>query len=110
MSAVTDLQTAIAEAAERVGPAVVGLGRGWGLGSGVVIAKDTVLTTAHGLRSHEATVLVEGERRSGAVAGVDEDLDLAVVTVSTGAVEPVRWEPDAIEAVSIGTPVLALAD
>src|SRR6266567_119178 len=105
MSAVTDLQSAIAATAERVGPAVVGLGRGWGLGSGVVIAKDTVLTTAHGLRSHEATVLVEGERRAGTVAGVDEDLDLAVITVSTGEVEPVTWDPEAIEGVTIGTPV-----
>src|SRR5438477_6744309 len=105
MSAVTDFQSAIAAAAERVGPAVVGLGRGWGLGSGVVIANDTVLTTAHGLRSDEPTVLVEGERRPGRVAGADEDLDLAVIAVPTGDVEPVAWEPDAIDAVTIGTPV-----
>jgi serine protease Do len=110
MSAVTDVQGAIAAAADRVGPAVVGLGRGWGLGSGVVIAKDTVLTTAHGLRSQEPTVLVEGERRAGQVAGADEDLDLAVITVPTGEVEPVTWDPEAIDAVAIGTPVLALAD
>jgi S1-C subfamily serine protease len=110
MSAVTDFQSAIAAAAERVGPAVVGLGRGWGLGSGVVIAKDTVLTTAHGLRTEEPTVLVEGERRQGRVAGADEDLDLAVITVPTGDVEPVTWEPEAVEAVTFGTPVLALAD
>jgi serine protease Do len=110
MPAATDFQSAIATAAERVGPAVVGLGRGWGLGSGVVIAKDTVLTTAHGLRSDEPTVLVDGERRAGRVAGADEDLDLAVITVPTGDVEPVAWEPEAIDAVTIGTPVLALAD
>jgi serine protease Do len=110
MSATTDFPNAIAAAAERVGPAVVGLGRGWGLGSGVVIAKDTVLTTAHGLRSEEPTVLVEGERRQGRVAGADEDLDLAVIAVPTGDVAPVTWEPEAIEAVTFGTPVLALAD
>jgi serine protease Do len=110
MPAATDFQSAIAAAAERVGPAVVGLGRGWGLGSGVVIAKDTVLTTAHGLRSDEPTVLVDGERRAGRVAGADDDLDLAVITVSTGDTEPVTWDPEAIEAIAIGTPVLALAD
>ena len=47
------LQQAVAEAAERVGPAVVGLGRGWGRGSGVVIAPGQVLTVAHVLRGED---------------------------------------------------------
>ena len=34
-----ELQAAVTAAAERVGPAVIGLGRGWGRGSGVVIAE-----------------------------------------------------------------------
>jgi len=38
MSTITDTQQAIAHAVERVGPAVVGFGRGWGRGSGVVVA------------------------------------------------------------------------
>ena len=37
MADLAEMQRTIAEAAERVGPAVVGLGRGWALGSGVVI-------------------------------------------------------------------------
>ncbi len=37
------------------------------------------------------------------------DLRLAVVAADTGAVEPVRWEPEATE-LEIGTPVVALAD
>ena len=36
MSVLDELQAAVTAAAERVGPSVVGLGRGWGRGSGVV--------------------------------------------------------------------------
>ena len=44
MNATTTLHDTIARAAETVGPSVVGLGRGWGQGSGVVIADGHVLT------------------------------------------------------------------
>ena len=60
MNAVTTLQDAIAGAAERVGPSVVGLGRGWGRGSGVVIADGHVLTSAHNVSGDEMTVFVRG--------------------------------------------------
>ena len=94
MNAVTTLQDAIAGAAERVGPSVVGLGRGWGHGSGVVIAEGSVLTSAHNLRRDEVTVsFADGRREAGTVAGVDPDLDLAVLDVDTGDAPPVRWEP-----------------
>ena len=56
MTVVADLQQTVAEAAESVGPSVVGLGRGWGLGSGVVIAAGQVLTNAHAVRRDEVTV------------------------------------------------------
>ena len=66
MNAVTTLQDAIAGAAERVGPSVVGLGRGWGHGSGVVIADGHVLTSAHNLRRDEVTVsFADGRRETG---------------------------------------------
>ena len=48
--AVQALQDTIAEVAGKVGPSVVGLGRGWGLGSGVVIAEGQVLTATQNLR------------------------------------------------------------
>jgi serine protease Do len=103
------MQSAIAQAAERTGPAVVGLGRGWAVGSGVVIAPGNVLTCAHSLRGEEATVtFADGRRVSGAVAAADPELDLAVLSVDTGDVEPVSWEPG--EAPGIGAPVLALAN
>lgn len=105
----TDPSSAIRAAAERVGPAVVGLGRGWGRGSGVVVGAGRVLTTAHNLRGEEASVTFAGGRiESGRVAGVDADLDLAAIEVDTGDAEPVAWTP--ADAPDIGTPVLALAD
>ena len=81
----------IAGAAERVGPSVVGLGRGWGLGSGVVVDEGRVLTNAHNLRREEPTVtFADGRRATGPVlAGVDRDLDLAVIEVDTGDAPPV---------------------
>src|SRR4051794_2515758 len=120
MNAVTTLQNAIAGAAERVGPSVVGLGRGWGHGSGVVIADGHVLTSAHNLRRDEVTVsFADGRREKATVAGVDADLDLAVLAVDTGDAPPVAWEPAGSEAagepavepeLGIGTPVVALAN
>jgi serine protease Do len=109
MNAVTTLQDAIAGAAETVGPSVVGLGRGWGHGSGVVIADGSVLTSAHNLRRDEVTVsFADGRREAGTVAGVDSDLDLAVVNVDTGDAPVARWEP--ADEPAIGLPVVALAN
>jgi serine protease Do len=109
MNTVQTLQETITGAAEAVGPSVVGLGRGWGHGSGVVIADGHVLTSAHNLRRDEVTVAFADDRRELAtVVGTDPDLDLAVLAVDTGDAAPVRWEPG--EAPGIGTPVVALAN
>jgi serine protease Do len=95
--------------AERVGPSVVGLGRGWGRGSGVVSAEGTVLTNAHNLRGDEVTVsLADGRRERGTVAGVDADGDLAAIAVDTGDAPAVEWgDPDELTA---GSVVVALAN
>jgi serine protease Do len=104
-----EMSQAVRGAAERVGPSVVGLGRGWGRGSGVVIGDGSVLTTAHNLRGEEVTVtFADGRRETGTVAGVDSDGDLAVVSVDTGEAEAVDWgDPDSLAA---GSVVLALAN
>lgn len=110
MSTVTDLQAAIAAASERVGPAVVGFGRGPGRGSGVVVAAGEVLTNAHNLRTDEVTVTFQdGRRATGSVAGTDPALDVAVVRVDTADAQPVEWDPEA-NGVAIGSPVVALAN
>jgi len=109
MNAVSTLQDTIVGAGEAVGPSVVGLGRGWGHGSGVVIAQGHVLTSAHNLRREETTVtFADGRREPGTVAGVDSDLDLAVLSADTGDAPTVRWEPGT--ELGIGAPVVALAN
>ena len=109
MNTVQTLQDTIAGVAERVGPSVVGLGRGWGHGSGVVIAEGQVLTSAHNLRREEVTASFhDGRREHAELAGSDADLDLAVLAVDTGDAPAIRWEP--AEAPGIGAPVVALAN
>ena len=109
MDVLTSLQEAIAATAQRVGPSVVGLGRGWGLGSGVVISDGHVLTNAHNARREQVTVVfADGRRETGEWAAADPDLDLAVISVDTGDAQPVAWEPG--DAPGIGTAVLALAN
>jgi S1-C subfamily serine protease len=109
MAALDSLQEAIAGAAERVGPSVVGLGRGWGHGSGVVIGDGHVLTNAHNARRDQVTVVfADGRRETGEWSAADTDLDLAVISVDTGDAPPIAWEPS--DAPGIGTPVLALAN
>jgi serine protease Do len=103
------LQQAVTDAAEKVGPAVVGLGRGWGRGSGVVIAPGQVLTVAHVLRGDEVAVtFADGRTAEGRVAGSDPDLDVAVIAVDTGDAAPIAWDPK--DTPAAGAPVLALAN
>ena len=101
MSVLKELQSAVVRAAEKVGPSVVGLGRGWGRGSGVITADGTVLTNAHVLRGEEVAVtFADGRTEHGRVAGADPDLDLAAIAVETGDAEPVAWEPERVDAVA----------
>ncbi len=110
MSAVQELGEAVARIAEDVGPSVVGLGRGRGLGSGVVYAPGRVLTNAHNLRSDEVTVtFADGRRERGRVAAADVEGDVAVLEVETGDAPAIAW-PEGDTDVRIGTPVFALAD
>ena len=111
MQVLEALQQAVAEAAGRVGPAVVGVGRGWGRGSGVVYAPGRVLTCAHVLRGEEAAVtFADGRTEHARVAGADPDLDIAVLAVETGDAPPVEWDAAVVPGVSVGAPVFALAD
>ena len=109
MDLLNAMQQAVQDAAKNVGPSVVGLGRGWGRGSGVVYEPGHVLTCAHVLRGDEVAVtFADGRTEHGKVAGADPDLDLAVVAVETGDAPAVQWDPALT--VEIGAPVLALAD
>jgi S1-C subfamily serine protease len=112
MTLLEELEGSVHQAAERTGPAVVGLGRGWGVGSGVVVAEGRVLTNAHNLRHGHDEVTVtfaDGRRESGRVAGTDSDLDIAVIDVDTGGITALEWDADADQP-AIGRAVFALAN
>src|SRR4051812_31560603 len=109
MSVLDELQQAVADVAAKVGPAVVGIGHGWGLGSGVVIADGLVATNAHNLRRTETAVtFADGRTETGTVRGVDPDGDLALIAVATTGVAPVAWAENGLPAT--GTPIFALAN
>jgi serine protease Do len=110
MSFIDEIQSKIAGVADAQGPAVVGIGRGWRFGSGTVVERDRVLTSAHHVRSEGVTVtLAEGESAAADVVGIHHDLGLAVLKVDTGEIEPLAWAPAGAE-VGIGTPVIAVAN
>ena len=109
MSVLEELEQSVQTVADRIGPAVVGIGRGWGVGSGVVFASGRVLTNAHAVRHDEVTVsFADGRSETGRALASDPDLDLAVIDVDTGEAEPIEWG-DATE-VPVGRAVLALAN
>jgi serine protease Do len=105
MAVLEELQEIVQGVAERVGPAVVGVGR---FGTGVVVADGKVLTNAHNLRGEQVQVtLADGRRVEGEVAGVDLDGNIAVVSVDTGGVQPVEW---GVEEPRLGAAVVALGN
>jgi serine protease Do len=111
MTVLEELEGAIQAAAERTGPKVIGLGQGWGRGSGVVIGPNQVLTNAHNLRGDEVTVtFLDGRREAGRVLASDHDLDVAVIEADTGGIEPIEWSDELEDSVPIGRSVLALAN
>jgi serine protease Do len=74
-----------------------------------VVAPGQVLTVAHVLRGDEVAVTFsDGRVAEGRVAGADSDIDVAVVSVDTGDISPVAWEPG--DGPAPGAPVFALAD
>ena len=110
MTYIEELGQTVQRIAAQVGPSVVGLGRGWGLGSGVVIGPGRVLTNAHSLRADEVAVtFADGRRETARVVAADQDGDVAVLAVETGDAPAIAWAEDG-ESAGIGTPVVALAN
>jgi serine protease Do len=109
MAVFDEIQASIAQLAESAGASVVGIGRRWGVGSGIVIGAGRVLTNAHNVRGDEVTVtFADGRTAEGTVAGQDVDGDLAVINVDTGETPALALAADS--SVSIGTPLFALAN
>jgi S1-C subfamily serine protease len=108
MTILDEIQASIARLAEEGGASVVGIGQRWGVGSGIVLGGNQVLTNAHNVRGSQVTVtFADGHTAEGTVAGTDIDGDLAVVQVETGQAPVLPWATDAP---AIGTPVFALAN
>jgi serine protease Do len=92
MGLMDELEGTIRRVAGDAGPAVVGIGQRWGVGSGVVVDTGQVLTNAHNLRGEEVTVTFsDGRTATGKAAGVDLDGDLAVVLVDTEGAKGLPW-------------------
>jgi len=110
MSVLEELEQAVGRVAEQVSGSVVGIGRGHGRGSGVVVAEGSVATNAHNIRGEETTVVfADGRSAVGRVQGVDVDADLAVISVDTQGAAPIAWAGEG-EAARIGAPVFGLAN
>jgi serine protease Do len=104
--ALDELSAAIAAVAESAGPAVVSVGRN-GRGSGLVVAENRVLTSAHNLRDQTVAVtFADGRAAQGTIHGIDPDGDLVVVEVATGEVAPLPFAPNLP---AVGDAVVAVA-
>ena len=109
MGVLQELEETVGSVATKAGPSVVGIGGGWGHGSGVVITEGNVLTNAHNVRGDQVTVVfADGRTATGEVTGADLDGDLAVVSVDTTGAPAIEWQP--ADAPSVGTAVFALSN
>ncbi|WP_299560307.1 trypsin-like peptidase domain-containing protein [uncultured Mycolicibacterium sp.] len=100
-----------ADVVERLSPSVVTVRQGDGVGSGVVLRPDVIVTNAHVVGDAENVLLVfaDGEEARGRVLATDEITDLAVIRSERGDLpvpefrtelpRPGEW------AVAIGSPL-----
>jgi serine protease Do len=105
-----EARLAIQAVGGKAGASVVGVGRRWAVGSGIVIEPGKVLTNAHNLRGEEVELtFADGRTATGRVQGVDSDGDIAVVGADTGDAPAIEW-PGSDGELGLGTPVFALAN
>lgn len=109
MSLLAEVGETLGGVAKKNSPAVVGLGGGWGMGSGVVIRPGVVLTNAHNVSGEPQVVFSDGRVETATTVTVDVDRDLARLEVDTGEVTPLPWEPEQVAPV-IGLPVVGLSN
>lgn len=94
MSVLAEIATATRRALEAAAPATVSIGR-HARGTGIVIAPDRVLTSAHNLRDRTTEVsFPDGRRVQAQIVGVDADHDVVVLDVPTGDVAALPWRDE----------------
>lgn len=103
-----EIQSTLDRVVREQGPAVIGVGRGWRVGSGTVIADGRVLTAAHRAGDQVTVTFPDGREAAGEPVAADHELDLAVLAVDTGEVDPLEWASP--EAAAVGAPVVALGN
>jgi serine protease Do len=106
-AALTEIQSTLDRIVSEQGPAVVGVGRGWRVGTGVVVAEGRVLAAAHRAADEVTVTFADGREESADSVASDRDLDLAVLSVDTGDVKPLEWSDSAP---AVGAPVVALGN
>ncbi|MBF6134711.1 trypsin-like peptidase domain-containing protein [Nocardia otitidiscaviarum] len=103
--------TGYVDLVERLGPSIVTVERSGGVGSGVVLRSDTVVTNAHvvGDAPRVTIVFADGIRSSGEVLATDTVTDLAVVRTERTNLPVPEFRTDLPEpgeiAVAIGSPL-----
>ncbi|HYC62353.1 MAG TPA: trypsin-like peptidase domain-containing protein [Thermoanaerobaculia bacterium] len=113
LSAQRSDEETIVRVAEQVTPAVVGVSRGGGSGSGVIIRADGVIITNAHVVGNARTVevsLADGRTLTGTVLGRDRSVDVAVVRVNaTGLPAAPLGDSDRLRvgqlAIAIGNPL-----
>ena len=106
MNALAEIQAATDAVSDRIAPSLVAVDRG----TGIVVAPDRVLTSAHVLRRERPLVTTaDGRRVESDVLAVDPDADLAVLAAEVGDQPPLELvaAPDDLRP---GRPVFALAN
>jgi serine protease Do len=107
-AALNEIHSTLDRAVREQGPAVVGVGRGWRVGSGTVIAPGRVLTAAHRAGEEVTVTFADGREEVGEPVAADRDLDLAVLSVDTADVDALEWASR--DAAAVGAPVVALGN
>ncbi|HSJ18892.1 MAG TPA: S1C family serine protease [Solirubrobacterales bacterium] len=107
--ALAEISSTLDRVAAEQGRSVVGVGRGWRVGSGAVIAPDRVLTIAHRAADTVTVTFADGREADGEPVAADHDLDLAVVAVDTGDASALEWTAHG-DSLGVGTPVVGLGN
>jgi len=90
MGVLEELESAAQQVLATAGGAVVGVGRRWRGGSGVVIEEGLVLTNAHNIAPDHPIEVAFGVDHAveAEVLGRDDEGDLALLRVDTGSCAP----------------------